>query len=203
MRLRHAAFLAAVLVAGCFAVASAASTGRSSGKARVQLSGSIPRAVATRADHAVMQHVSSDKMTLNFAFPLHNKAGLNALIQQEATTHHYLSRAQIYGGTSSGQVGGTSLAAPIMNGLQAHSPELGGIGSPGRVDGTHVDPLVIECLQCGTSRLARRDRFKHFEAPECPECGYLGWAPVLEVKETDRSAPAELAHAEHRLPSVA
>ena len=69
--------------------------------------------------------------------------------------------------------------------------------------GPDVDPLVVECLQCGTSRLARRDRFKHFEAPECPECGYLGWAPVLEVKETDRSAPRELAHAEHRLPSVA
>ncbi len=41
------------------------------------------------------------------------------------------------------------------------------------------------------------------KSPECPECGYLGWAPVLEVKETDRSAPRELAHAEHRLPSVA
>ena len=53
------------------------------------------------------------------------------------------------------------------------------------------------------SRLARRDRFKHFEAPECPECGYLGWAPVLEVTETDRSAPPELAHAEHRISSVA
>jgi hypothetical protein len=66
-----------------------------------------------------------------------------------------------------------------------------------------VDPVVVECLQCGTSRLARRDRFKHFEAPECPECGYLGWAPVLEVKEIDRRVPPELAHAEHRLPSVA
>jgi hypothetical protein len=66
-----------------------------------------------------------------------------------------------------------------------------------------VDPLVIECLQCGTSRMARRDRFKHFESPECPECGYLGWAPVLEVKETDRGLPGELARAEHTLPSVA
>jgi ssDNA-binding Zn-finger/Zn-ribbon topoisomerase 1 len=69
--------------------------------------------------------------------------------------------------------------------------------------GPGVDTLVVECLQCGTNRLARRDRFKHFEAPECPECGYLGWAPVLEVKESERSAPRELAHGEHRLPSVA
>ena len=65
-----------------------------------------------------------------------------------------------------------------------------------------MDPLVIECLQCGMSRLARRDRFKHFEAPECPECGYLGWAPVLEAKETERRVPRERARAE-RLPSVA
>jgi hypothetical protein len=64
-----------------------------------------------------------------------------------------------------------------------------------------VDPLVVECLQCGTSRLAKRDRFKHFESPECPECGYLGWAPVLEVTEAERQAPRasvrlELRHAD-------
>jgi hypothetical protein len=68
-----------------------------------------------------------------------------------------------------------------------------------------VDPLVVECLQCGTSRVARRDRFEHFESPECPECGYLGWTPVLEVTETEteRRAPRELVRAERRLPSVA
>ena len=66
-----------------------------------------------------------------------------------------------------------------------------------------MDPLVVECLQCGTTRLARRDRFKHFESPECPECGYLGWAPVLEVKEGERPAPRERARAERSLPSVA
>jgi hypothetical protein len=67
-----------------------------------------------------------------------------------------------------------------------------------------VDTLVVECLQCGTTRVARRDRFKHFESPECPECGYLGWAPVLEVKETEAElhAQREAAPAE-RLPSVA
>jgi hypothetical protein len=66
-----------------------------------------------------------------------------------------------------------------------------------------VDPLVVECLQCGTTRLARRDRFKHFESPECPECGYLGWAPVLEVTETEGLAPSEPQRVERRLPSVA
>jgi ssDNA-binding Zn-finger/Zn-ribbon topoisomerase 1 len=72
-----------------------------------------------------------------------------------------------------------------------------------------VDPVVVECLQCGTTRVARRDRFKHFESPECPECGYLGWAPVLEVREApevkaaERGVPREPARVERRLPSVA
>jgi hypothetical protein len=66
-----------------------------------------------------------------------------------------------------------------------------------------VDPLVVECLQCGTSRVARRDRFKHFESPECPECGYLGWTPVLEVTETERRAPRVLARLERRVTSAA
>ena len=70
-------------------------------------------------------------------------------------------------------------------------------------DGPAVDPLVVECLQCGTTRLARRDRFKHFESPECPECGYLGWTPVLEVAETEGPAPSEPQRVERRLPSVA
>ena len=48
--------------------------------------------------------------------------------------------------------------------------------------------LVVECLRCGASRIARRDVFKHFEAPECPSCGYLGWAPVPELTESDRRA---------------
>ena len=66
-----------------------------------------------------------------------------------------------------------------------------------------MDPVVVECLQCGTTRLARRDRFKHFESPECPECGYLGWAPVLEVTEAERHGAHEPSPAQRRLPSVA
>jgi hypothetical protein len=66
-----------------------------------------------------------------------------------------------------------------------------------------MESLVVECLHCGTSRVARRDRFKHFEAPECPQCGYLGWVPVLELTDAERRAPREPAVAERVIPSVA
>lgn len=63
--------------------------------------------------------------------------------------------------------------------------------------------LVVECLRCGTSRIARRDVFKHFESPECPQCGYLGWAPVLELTDDERQQPQAHKHAGQRLTSVA
>jgi hypothetical protein len=66
-----------------------------------------------------------------------------------------------------------------------------------------VDPIAVECLQCGTTRVAHRDRFKHFESPECPECGYLGWAPVLEVKKSERRASPVRRQPERRISSVA
>ena len=70
-------------------------------------------------------------------------------------------------------------------------------------DGPGMESLVVECLHCGTTRVARRDRFKHFEAPECPQCGYLGWAPVLELTEAERSAPQVPAPEQQPIPSVA
>jgi hypothetical protein len=67
-----------------------------------------------------------------------------------------------------------------------------------------MESLVVECLHCGTSRVARRDRFKHFEAPECPQCGYLGWAPVPELTEAENRAPREQrSHEKRPIPSVA
>ncbi len=66
-----------------------------------------------------------------------------------------------------------------------------------------MENVAVECLQCGTTRVAQRDRFNHFETPECPECGYLGWAPVLEVKKTEPRTSREQARAQRRLPSVA
>jgi hypothetical protein len=66
-----------------------------------------------------------------------------------------------------------------------------------------MESLVVECLHCGTSRVARRDRFRHFESPECPECGYLGWAPVLELAEAEGPEPREHVQVGRRVPSVA
>ncbi len=66
-----------------------------------------------------------------------------------------------------------------------------------------MESLVVECLHCGTSRVAGRDRFNHLESPECPKCGYLGWAPVLELTEAERRVRRERPRNERRLPSVA
>jgi predicted RNA-binding Zn-ribbon protein involved in translation (DUF1610 family) len=73
-------------------------------------------------------------------------------------------------------------------------------------DGPGMESLVVECLQCRTTRVARREEFKHhFESPECPECGYLGWMPVLEVVEAEPTlVPLRMRlRARRRLTSVA
>jgi hypothetical protein len=46
--------------------------------------------------------------------------------------------------------------------------------------------LAVECLGCGTPRLARRDVHERLDPAECPRCGYLGWAPERELTEADR-----------------
>jgi hypothetical protein len=67
-----------------------------------------------------------------------------------------------------------------------------------------MEPFVVECLQCRTTRVARRDNLKHhFDSPECPECGYLGWTPVLRLAAVERTAPRESRRAERWLHSVA
>jgi hypothetical protein len=66
-----------------------------------------------------------------------------------------------------------------------------------------MESLVVECLHCHATRVARRDRFRHFEAPECPECGYLGWAPVLELAEAAGPASQDEPHSARRASSVA
>jgi hypothetical protein len=66
-----------------------------------------------------------------------------------------------------------------------------------------MESLVVECLHCRTTRVARRDQFNHFESPECPECGYLGWTPVLEQAKPEPRSPRERLRARRRLPSVA
>jgi hypothetical protein len=49
-----------------------------------------------------------------------------------------------------------------------------------------MESLVVECLRCGTIRLARRGAHTRLDAPECPRCGYLGWAPLPELTEVER-----------------
>ena len=66
-----------------------------------------------------------------------------------------------------------------------------------------MDSLVVECLRCGTSRVARRDVFKHIESPECQNCGYLGWQPRLEVAGDGKRRPRGRKLSELRQTSVA
>jgi hypothetical protein len=61
-----------------------------------------------------------------------------------------------------------------------------------------MESLVVECLRCGATRMARRDVFKRFETPECPNCGYLGWAPVLELTDAEQRASSERPAAKKR-----
>ena len=62
----------------------------------VQLTGQVPLTVAHRTAQTVSRHPLTSEIGLNFGFALRNHAALDALIQQEATTHHYLSRPQLY-----------------------------------------------------------------------------------------------------------
>ncbi len=66
-----------------------------------------------------------------------------------------------------------------------------------------MDSFAVECLRCGTSRIARRSVFNRFETPECPACGYLGWAPVRKTAETGGRGPRRRPIVERRLTSVA
>ncbi len=66
-----------------------------------------------------------------------------------------------------------------------------------------MDSLVVECLRCGTARVARRDVFKHLETPECQNCGYLGWAPLLEVAADKKPRRRARKLSELRATSVA
>ncbi|HLY85313.1 MAG TPA: hypothetical protein VKO84_02195 [Gaiellaceae bacterium] len=67
-----------------------------------------------------------------------------------------------------------------------------------------MESFVVECLQCRTTRVARRDTLKHhFDSPECPECGYLGWIPVPRLAPVQELVPRKPRRAERWLHSVA
>jgi hypothetical protein len=66
-----------------------------------------------------------------------------------------------------------------------------------------MQAFAVECLRCGTTRLARRDEWHRLGSPECQRCGYLGWAPVLELTEVERGRLRELPVEQRRLRLVA
>jgi hypothetical protein len=49
-----------------------------------------------------------------------------------------------------------------------------------------MDSLLVECLNCGSTRIAPKSVFHRLVCPECPRCGYLGWASVVELSEAER-----------------
>lgn len=49
-----------------------------------------------------------------------------------------------------------------------------------------MDTIAVECLSCGSTRIARQNVFRRFDTPECPHCGYLGWAPLPELSKPER-----------------
>jgi len=60
------------------------------------LTGQVPLAVSHKTAPYVRPHSPTARLRVNFGFPLQDKAGLDALIAQEAKTHRYLTRAQLY-----------------------------------------------------------------------------------------------------------
>jgi photosystem II stability/assembly factor-like uncharacterized protein len=70
----------------------------------VTLTGQVPLAIKSIPGAAAAQrpatklghHASSAQIGLSFGFPMRDKAGIEALIAQEARTHRYLTRAQLY-----------------------------------------------------------------------------------------------------------
>ncbi len=114
MRFRAGLLAAAAFAAGVMVVAGPASTSGTSPaaaqtstapasawsardlKGSVRLVGQMPLGVSRNSVPYVRSHPRSAQITLNFAFPLRDKAGLDALIAQQARTHRYLSRAELY-----------------------------------------------------------------------------------------------------------
>ena len=50
-----------------------------------------------------------------------------------------------------------------------------------------MEPLVVECLRCGSHRATRTAPLRQANQ-ECPRCGYVGWAPVNDLTDQERRA---------------
>jgi photosystem II stability/assembly factor-like uncharacterized protein len=61
-----------------------------------RLAGQVPLSISTPSAKLLGGHAASDILSLNFGLPITDKGGLNLLIDQEARTHRYLTRDQLY-----------------------------------------------------------------------------------------------------------
>ncbi len=66
------------------------------GPGTVRLEGEVPTTVATGTATLLGHHPADATLKLNFGYPVKDMNGLDALIAQEAKTHRYLTRAQLY-----------------------------------------------------------------------------------------------------------
>src|SRR5262245_33425069 len=60
------------------------------------IQGGVPLSLSNGKAAYVKPHAANAMLKLNFGYPLANKAGLDALIAQEARTHRYISREDLY-----------------------------------------------------------------------------------------------------------
>src|SRR5215475_9214715 len=60
------------------------------------LKGQVPLVVRRGALRPTRPHARNARLSINFGLPLRNKAGLDRVIQQQALTHRYLSRKELY-----------------------------------------------------------------------------------------------------------
>src|SRR5581483_5992525 len=88
-----AVFSVGTSLAGLAAPGAAAASVPSVGK-MVRLGGQVPAGVSPTG--FIGRHNPASTLTIDIGLPLRNMAALNRLIVQEATTHTYLSRAQLY-----------------------------------------------------------------------------------------------------------
>ena len=63
---------------------------------------------------------------------------------------------------------------------------------------------LVECLNCGETRLAPRDGLRRVHLGDCcPRCGYVGWAGADDLTESQRRALRERPLERRRLLLVA
>ena len=62
----------------------------------VKLTGQVPLAVAHGTAGYVRPHPPAAELKVNFGLPIRDRSSLDTLIAQEARTHRYLTRGQLY-----------------------------------------------------------------------------------------------------------